>query len=286
MGEIQADLHLAQFLGVGVVGLIDHGRLVPDAVETRRTAAVEDQTVIHGPALLPQAPDLILGVDVALDTLFNARVDRPLRVLRRIGVHARVHAVTKIRIVEHIGCDDAADLVIVVGFDPNGQDSQCGATVWVRPDQRHRNERNRRWIEPSRQTARRDVGLGTARVGRRNGVRQRIQPSQCNDHARGDRTDENMQHARNQPAILSLHWTHLDSSNRGATLAVARYGSMSDLFAPATPRPTSSVARNAPAPCADHAAAETLRCSNQCPEPHTPAVRIPRFPCPRGKYSR
>src|ERR1700722_6677480 len=151
MSQVQTHLLLNAFLLVGVVRLGDRGRLVADAVKTRRTVAIEDDTGSDRPPIFAQAPALILEVEFALDALLDSRDNRPLLIPRCIAVHASVYAIAEIRVVEHIGRDDAANLVLVVRLDPSRNEPERRAAVRIDGDFGNRYEGRGRRIEPPRQ---------------------------------------------------------------------------------------------------------------------------------------
>src|SRR3984957_17560709 len=160
MAQVQADLHLRSLLLVGVVRFGGRRRVVADAVEARYAAAIENETAVERPKTLAQAAALILGIEFTLDPLLDPGDDRPLFVFRGISIHTPVHAKAEIGVVEHIGRDDAIDLVILVRMHPRRNETQRRAAVRIDADQGDRNEWSGRRVEPPPETRGRSGGGG------------------------------------------------------------------------------------------------------------------------------
>ena len=227
MIEIEADLYLNQFLGIGVIGFIALRRIVADSIEALRAAAIVDHAATQGPALIAQASELVFAIEAPFDPLLDPRLGRPLFVGRCILVNAAIDAVAEIRVVQNVRGDDPADLVVVVGLQPDRQKTQRRTAVRIRPDQRHGNEGCRRGVEPPGQSRRRQLRSRAAGVGGRMVVRHAIGASQRQSHAQDSGTAKPVQRARNQPVISPPHYAPWESLQR-STVPADRRRRMSD----------------------------------------------------------
>src|SRR6202040_3162628 len=131
----QSDLYLCSFLLGGIVCFRGLDGLVADAEETRHTAAIVDHAGIERPSVLAQPATLILRIEIALDALLDSGAPRPLFVSGGIPIHAAMRAKAEIRVVQHIRCDDAIDLVILIGMHPGRDETQRRAAVRIDTDQ-------------------------------------------------------------------------------------------------------------------------------------------------------
>src|SRR5262249_4422181 len=88
-----------------------------------------------------------------------------------------MHAIAEVRVMHHIGRDDAMDVLVLVRLQPGGDEANGRAAVRIGGDLRYRYERRSRWIEPAPQTAARWCGWcgsGQLRLQRLGALRRRL----------------------------------------------------------------------------------------------------------------
>ncbi len=95
MAQVVSHLHLREQLRGGVIGFSFRFRIVADAVETRRAAAIKDQTGIERPTRVTQPAVLELKVELTLDALLEARKPATTACLRGVLEQAEMPAITK-----------------------------------------------------------------------------------------------------------------------------------------------------------------------------------------------
>src|SRR5258708_36862241 len=121
----------------GVDSLYNLSRLIYDPEKSGGPVAVVYQAIVDGPAILARAPDLIFAVKFAFHSLLDSRNHRILFVGGRERENAGVCAESEIGVIENVRRNDTADIVILIGGHPGGNQPERQTAIAIARAQRH-----------------------------------------------------------------------------------------------------------------------------------------------------